>query len=206
MITVETQYLDQYSYLDSPIHRLPASMKLAAAIAVVFFTLAIFFWVNYFFALLGLALLVIALVARLPFWGLFRKIRWMLLVILVLAAGQLLREDGLALFIHTAARAGLCLLAMAIMTNTTRFTDLLQVISDLGTPPLLVTTLALMYRYLFVLGDEMHRMKRARVSRTFVRNKAQAWKLLANVIAHLFARCADRAQRIHACMCARGWQ
>ena len=192
--------------MDSPIHRLPASTKLAAAIGVVFFTLIIFFWVDFFFLLLGLGLLAVTLVARLPLWGMFRKIRWMLLVILVLAAGQLLRQDGLSHFLHTAARAALCLLAMAIMANTTRFTDLLLVISNLGTPPLLVTTLALMYRYLFVLGDEMHRMRRARLSRTFVRNKAHAWKLLANVIAHLFARCADRAQRIHACMCARGWQ
>ena len=203
---VEARYLDYYSHLDSPVHRVPANIKLAAAIVIVFFTLLIFFWEYYFFALIALGLLITTLAARLPLFGLLARIKWALLVILFLSAGQLFRERGLELFLRVGTRATLCLWTMSLLANTTRFTDLLQILGQLGVPHLLLTTIALMYRYLFVLSDEMNRMRRARLSRTFNMSRIQTWKLQANVISHLFVRCTDRAQRIHSAMCARGWQ
>ena len=84
--------------------------------------------------------------------------------------------------------------------------DLLSGLRSLRIPGLLVTTLALTYRYLFLLVDEMERMQRARRSRTFTRHRLQAWRSLATVIAQLFVRTSERAERIYAAMCARGWK
>jgi cobalt/nickel transport system permease protein len=72
-------------------------------------------------------------------------------------------------------------------------------------PWIFVTLLALMYRYLFVLVDEAERMERARRSRALTDRKSLEWKTTATVISQLFVRSTERAERIYAAMCARGW-
>jgi cobalt/nickel transport system permease protein len=76
----------------------------------------------------------------------------------------------------------------------------------LGVPRLLVTILALLYRYLFVLIDEAERLNRARASRTFSSNRRKKWHMLASLIGQLFVRSTERAERIYAAMTARGWK
>jgi cobalt/nickel transport system permease protein len=63
-----------------------------------------------------------------------------------------------------------------------------------------------MHRYLFVLLDESERMRRARASRTFQRQRRVRWNLLGSVVGQLFVRASERAERIYAAMCARGWK
>jgi len=63
-----------------------------------------------------------------------------------------------------------------------------------------------MHRYLFVLMDESERMHRARASRTFTHTRRFQWHTLATVVAQLFIRASERAERIYDAMCARGWK
>ena len=60
--------------------------------------------------------------------------------------------------------------------------------------------------YLFVLADESERMRRARASRTFTRGRRARWQGLVTLVAVLFVRASERAERIYAAMCARGWK
>ena len=115
---------------------------------------------------------------------------------------SLLQHDGVAIFAAMLVRSTLCLFCMVLLSSTTRFTDILQVLWRARFPSLLVTTLALMHRYVFLLADEMGRMRRARRSRTFTRDRFSAWRSSATVIAHLFVRSFERAERIYAAMCA----
>jgi len=108
-------------------------------------------------------------------------------------------------FLFLIARGTVALLAMLVFSSTTAFTEMLQLFRRLRMPYLLVTTLALMHRYLFVLGEESGRMKRARASRTFVRGRGAAWRMGSTIVAQLFLRASMRADRIYAAMCARGW-
>ncbi len=204
--TVEARYLDHYSYLNSPIHRLGAHTKLAIAIAMVFLVLLIPIWWYWFHAVVWLMLLVTALVSRIPLGGLLKRLRWVWVVLLVISLGRLWQEDGLYRFLSAIIKGSECLVTMVLLANTTRFTDLLQVIAALQAPRIFVTTLSLMYRYLFVLTDEKNRMLRARRSRTFRQSNWWVWLLQSNLIANLFVRCAERASRIHAAMLSRGMQ
>lgn len=99
-----------------------------------------------------------------------------------------------------------CLITIIVVSNTTPFSQILQVLKRVRVPGLLITTIALMHRYLFVLADEAERMRRARASRTFVRQRGVRWQTLATVIAQLFVRASERAERIYDAMCARGWK
>jgi cobalt/nickel transport system permease protein len=80
------------------------------------------------------------------------------------------------------------------------------VLRGLRVPGLLITTIALMHRYLFVLAEEAQRMRRARACRTFKRGRRFQWQALATVLGQLFVRASERAERIYDAMCARGWK
>lgn len=105
-----------------------------------------------------------------------------------------------------ALRGGLCLATVVVFGALTPFAALPGVLRRWGVPTLLVTTLALMHRYLFVLSDEAQRMQRARASRTLVRPPRFAWVVPAEVVGRLFVRASERAERIYLAMCARGWR
>jgi cobalt/nickel transport system permease protein len=62
-----------------------------------------------------------------------------------------------------------------------------------------------MERYRHVLVDELHRMSTARRARTFSRRGTLAWTLLTGLIAMLFLRTFERAERVHGAMISRGW-
>lgn len=122
------------------------------------------------------------------------------------AALSWFQPGGGRVFAMIVARSTLCLVAMILLGGTTPFAELLRVLRAARAPALLVTTLALMVRYLAVIADESQRMRRARQSRTLARGRAARWRGLATVAAMLFVRSSERAERVYAAMAARGWR
>lgn len=126
--------------------------------------------------------------------------------ILGIALLTLLTPSAAPVFLSTLFKSNLCVFTMLLLTWTTPFHEILVVLRRLRLPPVMLGTLALMYRYLPVLSEEARRMERARASRTFSHSRRQAWRNLSAVIGQLFIRSADRAERIYLAMCARGWK
>ncbi len=62
---------------------------------------------------------------------------------------------------------GVSVLSVILLSSTTRFPDILKTLQFLGCPRIMVMIMSFMYRYIFVLVDELMRMKQARDSRTF---------------------------------------
>jgi cobalt/nickel transport system permease protein len=198
--------MDRYSRLDSPVHRAPPAVKLAVAFVAVVATA--FLPRHAWLPLAGVlaVLLAAAAASRIPWRFLARRVLWLEPFALGVALLALLQPGGLALFGFLLARSTVCLFAMVLLAGTTPFADILRLLRRARVPLLLVTTLSLMYRYLFVLVDESGRMRRARASRTFERRRSRDWRTLATVAGQLFIRSTERADRIWAAMCARGWQ
>jgi cobalt/nickel transport system permease protein len=118
----------------------------------------------------------------------------------------LFQNNGTEIFLSIMVKSTLCLFTVILLSNTTPFSDLLLALKRFGVPKLLITILALMYRYLFVLIDEAERLSRARSSRTFSDSRLLRWHTLASLIGQLFVRSTERAERIYAAMSARGWK
>jgi len=97
-------------------------------------------------------------------------------------------------------------MTIILVSNTTPFSQILRVLKATPVPGLLITTIALMHRYLFVLVEEAERMRRARASRTFTQGRGARWRMLSTVVSQLFVRASERAERIYDAMCARGWK
>jgi len=199
-------FLDHYSRLDSPIHRLCADTKLVIAVAIVLTTGLMPVLFAPYFVTLGVLLLGVAAASKLPARFLAGRLLLLEPLVLGIAVLALLQPGGGAVFATILIKSTLCLFTMILLSNTTPFAELLGVLRRVHFPALLITTLALMYRYLFVLIDEAERMQQARASRTFTKRRFAVWKTLGTVIGQLFVRSTERAERIYAAMCARGWK
>ena len=199
-------FLDRYSRLSSPLHRLPTGVKLASALAIVLIIVAIPGGEPLALALPAVVLIGASIISRIPPAFLVRRLLLLEPLIVGVAGLNLLRPGGTQIFMTILVKSTLCLLTMILLANTTPFHALLRLFRHTGIPALFVTVLALMYRYLFVLIDEAERMTRARASRTFDRSRAGVWRSTASVIVQLFIRSSERAERIFAAMTARGWK
>ncbi len=105
------------------------------------------------------------------------------------------------------AKSWLSAFAAGVLTSTTEFADLLKGLSMLGTPRVIVALLSFAYRYVFVLVDEAERMNRARDARDCGGRSSRARKLqiVGSMIASLFIRSYERAERVFFAMKSRGF-
>ncbi len=199
-------FLDRYCRLDSPVHRLPAGWKLVAALALVLTVVLLPPAHPLWLGGVAAGLVITAGLSRIPWMFLVRRLLLLEPLVIGVALLALFQPGGGRLFVFLVAKCTLCLLTMVLLANTTPFAELLRVLRGVRVPALLVTTLSLMHRYLFVLADEAQRMRRARLSRTFTARQARSWRTLATVVSQLFIRASERAERIYGAMCARGWR
>ena len=202
---MRTDLFDRWSSSDSCIHRRPAALKLAVALAMVIVTvvLPVGRWDG--FIVIALLLIAVAAASRVPGRFILRRLVTLEPLALGIAGLAMFQPHGGRIFVTMLAKTTLCLLTMILLSSTTPFSALLDVIKRVGVPDILVSTLALMYRYMFVLVEEAHRMRRARASRTFRPGRWWTWRALGTVIGQLFVRSTERAERIYAAMIARGW-
>ena len=198
--------LSPYQHGVSRVHGCSPGRKLGAALVGVVLVVLLprGAWAAY--AATAAGLFAVALAARLDLRQLGLRVLLVEPFVIGIALLALLRPGGLPVFLSIVAKSTLCLAIMVLLTATTRFSDLLGVLWRVRVPTLLVTTLALMYRYLFVLLAESERMQRARRSRTFVPSRTGAWRGGAEVAGLLFVRASERAERVYLAMCARGWK
>ena len=191
---------------DSLVYRLPAALKLGVALVIIVATvLAPIQWRPWF---IGVAMLLVltAGLSGLPLFFLFRRLLVLSPFVLGVVLVNAFQPAGRDRWLAVAVKSVLCLLTVILVSNTTPFSQILRVLKSIRVPALLITTLALMHRYLFVLMDESERMRRARASRTFTRGRRFHWNTLATVVGQLFIRASERAERIYDAMCARGWK
>ena len=86
------------------------------------------------------------------------------------------------------------------------FPELLVTLVRWRCPTILVAMLSFMYRYIFILWDELARLRHARAARDFGRGTLKMrWTGNAQLIGLLLLRAMERAERTHQAMLARGW-
>jgi len=94
--------------------------------------------------------------------------------------------------------------AALVLTATTSFTGICLALEKLRVPDVFVTQLLLLFRYIFVLGDEVTRMGQARRLRSFGR-RGMDWRVYGQMLGQLLLRSFARAQRIYLAMKCRGF-
>lgn len=189
-----------------PRSRLLAGPKLAATILLIIGIALLPRRPDWLYLLPAALLLVLWAVARMPLGFAVRRLLLAQVFIVGIAGLGLLSPGAWPLVLSAVIKSNLCVLTLLLLIWTTPFTDILGELRRVRFPAIMLTTLALMYRYLPVLAEESGRMQRARASRTFGSSRRLAWHNLTAIIGQLFIRSADRAERIYLAMCARGWK
>jgi cobalt/nickel transport system permease protein len=203
---------------DTLIHRLPPQCKLAAVAGfalVVVATPREWFWA---FGLYALLLAVVALVARVPFGFVLRRmvveIPFVVFAVAIPFIGLGERVSFLGLSLSTAglwaawnilAKATLGVIASVLLAATTEPRLMLLGAQRLKLPPLLVQIAMFMLRYMDVILEEMRRMRVARESRGFVARDVRHIPVIARSAGALFIRSYERGERVHLAMLSRGY-
>jgi cobalt/nickel transport system permease protein len=225
------QALDRYRSGDSIIHHLDPRVKVLVTLLFIVSTVVLPDGAWLAFVLSWGFVLVVSAVSGLGVGYLLRR-SLVALPFALAAVTMLFNLPGRPLFVAhvgpwqlTATDAGLVRFAsilirswvsvqMAILlTATTRFPDLMHALRHLRIPSLIIAIVSFMFRYLFVLVDEVARLLRAREARS-ARPAAGsgggsiAWRarVTGNMTGQLFLRSFERSDRIYNAMLARGFQ
>lgn len=94
---------------------------------------------------------------------------------------------------------------MYFLSLNTPMSDLFQVLSSTRLSPIIVSLMELIYRYIFVLLDEVERMIIAKDSRLGNCNFKTTLKSTGELISMLFLRAYQRSDRIYAALESRGY-
>ncbi len=209
--------LDRLGSLDTAVHRLDPRAKLLTAMVLV--VLVVSFPKYTVSALVPFFLfpLTLAAAGRLPLGYLAGKLLLVAPFAVLLAAANPLLDRRAVLHLGTLAVTGgwlsftSVLLRVALTVGTglvligvTGFRDLCSALQRCGVPAVLTTQLLLLYRYLFVLGEEATRLQRARALRSF-KGRGFGLQVYTSMAGSLLLRSIDRARRIHLAMLARGF-
>jgi cobalt/nickel transport system permease protein len=125
--------------------------------------------------------------------------------------GWTITDAGAVAVASILLKSWLTVLLAVVLTSVTKPLDLIRALERLRTPRLLVATVLFMYRYLFVIGEEAHRLMRARDARSAAgpgrHGGSAGWRarVLGSMVGALFLRSYERSEHIYAAMQARGY-
>jgi len=208
---MEHSFLDKYSNLDSPVHRIDARIKTVASFIYILLIVLTPPEYAFLFGVYALVLAALTFTSRLPARFVIMRSLTILPFVGMVALFLLFTGDFLK-FSFILIKAYLATLCMILLSSTTKFNYLLKALQSLRIPKIMILILSFMYRYIFILLDEILRMRRAMASRNITCSSPGLspgyWfqiKTLAGLIGALFVRSYERAERVYCAMCSRGF-
>ena len=221
---MQHSYIDKYSNIESVIHKLDPRIKI---ISIFFLILCIILTKPTSFVSFGLyLLLVISLIfiSGIPPGFILRQSFVIVPFVLMIAVfipffkqGKVaggysfgtfkltVTYDGLIIFWNVLIKSFLSILCMILLTASTKFSVFLKALEKMKFPTLFIMILSFMYRYVFVVVDELIKMKQAKESRSVGGSKWFNIKTLANMIGTLFVRAYERGEFVYMAMRSRGF-
>jgi cobalt/nickel transport system permease protein len=202
-------FLDRFSRGTSVCHQLSARLKIVLTLTVILLTMLLpsSLWPAQ--GCLASLVFVAHTLAGIPVAYLVRRVALILPLVVMTALAVPLShglQSGWDTALGVVMRAMVAFLAALWLVNTTPFERLLAAFCRLGMPRVFAALLAFVYRYLFVLFDELARMRTAQRARTFGRPLGRTrWTSSIQLVGTLLVRAIDRAERIHGAMSSRGW-
>ena len=211
-------FIDRYSDLNSPVHRLDPRVKILLAFLGILIVVSEPPGRLLPFAFYGGLLLVVLLLSRLPFAFLLK--RYLILSPFIVMASVFypvslyFAEETQAIAFHQETievalsiflKASLSLFLLIWLISVERFHILLLGLRKLKMPKLVGTISILMYSYIFVFWDEALKTTRARESRTPGKLQRNKLRTYANQMAMILLHSWERSKTLHHAMLSRGF-
>jgi cobalt/nickel transport system permease protein len=122
-------------------------------------------------------------------------------------------DAGLLRFVSIVVRSWLSVQMAILLVAVTEFPKIVHALRHLRVPAVLTVIISFLYRYLFVLADEVMRLLRAREARSAtVAGKGGGggvlWRarVTGNMAGQLFLRSYERSDRVYNAMLSRGYK
>ena len=200
-------FSDKFAHLDSLLSRLPVRFKVISCFTLVILIALTPISIKYVFLLYSLFIACLIFISKIPLLFFLKRLLTVLpFVILVVISVPFIQKDGWIIFISCLVKAILIILSLILLIQTTRFNHLLDALAKLRVPDLIIKLLSFMYRYLFVVEDEILRKKRALDLRSAGKRDWRTMRSTANMLGSLFIHTYERAERVYLAMCARGYK
>ena len=197
--------IDQYAH-SSSLFQFDPRIKLACAISLIVVTAFLRSIEAVLVILLFTALLVLA--SRVPLRHLGKNFV-LAIPFIVVPAVALLFTSGPYNAAVMAMRITASVLALTAVISTTPMFDIIKSLRWFRVPRLLSSLLMFTYRFIFVLIDEMDRMKLARMARGYTGRgnllSRDVFRTLSFTAGMIFVRSNGRATRIYDALLARGY-
>ncbi len=204
----------------SPVHRLDPRAKILGLVAITLVAVSTPLELWPVFACCAAALVAVAAAARVSPRAIWRRIRFLLPLVLAAAVflpfvrdgGQTydlgpltVHEQGLETFAAVSIKAIIGTISAVLLGATTTFPQVLRGLEAMRAPRLLVLIAAFMYRYLFVIVEETGRMRAALAARAYRPRTALQAGPIGRVATAMFLRTYARGERVYHAMLARGY-
>jgi cobalt/nickel transport system permease protein len=222
---MEHSFLDRYSHLGSVIHNLDARTKILAFLGLIVVTVLTppQYWPVFLthFSLMALVLIL----SRVPVGYVLSRSLIILPFVLLTAVfipflpgdrpaggtslgigAVTLTASGLQVFWNVLLKGFIGVFAIILLSATTPFPRILEALRKFKVPAILPLLLGFIYRYLFVLLDEVLRMKQAIDSRGYKGRWIWQARAVGRMLGQLFLRTYERGERVYLGMIARGFQ
>jgi cobalt/nickel transport system permease protein len=223
---MEHSFLDRYSTLKSPIHSLNAKAKIVTLFLLLIISVSTDPRAYYAFAVYAAVVFALILMSKVPLKYVLKKsliiIPFVLMVTIFIpflkkdvAGGGIslgisdsltVSRSGLLIFFNVLVKSYIGVLTVILLSSTTSFSKLLRGFEELKVPKFMIMLASFTYRYLFILADEVIKMKRARDSRCFGGKWIWHVKTIGHMIGTLFLRSYERGERIYIAMVSRGYE
>lgn len=221
---------DQHRQGDSPVHQLDPRVKVLLTLAFMLTASLMRFGAFTAYLALWCVVLGVVLVAKIGVGYVLRRSVVALpfaiaaitlpftvpgapLAVLPIFGGLTISDAGTIRFVSILIKSWLSLQMAIVLVSVTSFPDLLWSLRALRVPAPLIAIVSFMYRYLFVLAEEVARMLRARAARSAAssdqRSGGTLWwrgKVAGQMAGSLMIRSFERSERIYSAMLARGYQ
>jgi len=122
-------------------------------------------------------------------------------------------DAGFLRFISIVIRSWLSVQVAILLVAVTEFPKIIHALTHLRVPIILTVIISFLYRYLFVLTDEVMRMLRARQARSAAASGVRSggsvtWRarIAGHMAGQLFLRSYERSDRIYNAMLSRGYK
>ena len=217
-------HIDRFAGLSSPIHNIDPRAKLLSAL--VFIIIVVLTPEGYFFsfALYFLAVWTVIFISQVPSSYILKRSLTIIpfafaisFFVPFITPGPVLREfsigyfditvttTGFIKFISLGLKSFISFFSVITLVSSTRFGDIMWAAGKLGLPSTLVIIMSFMYRYLFILVDEVSHMLLARNLRSFKKRNNPVLLASGGIIGSLWVRSFEHADKLYYAMLLRGY-
>ena len=123
----------------------------------------------------------------------------------ILFPSSLRGENTSFIILQTSVKMVLVFLTMGIWMLTVPFSQIISGIEAVRIPPMVVTMLHIMYRYIYLIFEEARRLIRSIKSRSCGNPRLwREWKVIQSIISVFLVRLVEKSGKIYIAMLSRG--